>query len=164
MAPYEKFIIYTCRIKFTPPPCHNVMTVNSTRFGTGEISFSNVTLRYSDDESTPAALKSLSLKIEGGQKVGICGRTGAGKSSVLSVLFRLQEICAGNVFIDGVDIAHVPVRILRARLSIIPQDPFLFTGTVRENLDQSLDEGAKRQDDELWQALERLDALLSSFK
>ena len=82
--------------------------IDSLHFAfSGEINFCNVTLRYSEEEDAPAALKGLSLKIEGGQKVGICGRTGAGKSSVLSVLFRLHEICAGHVFIDGVDIAQV---------------------------------------------------------
>ena len=94
------------------------------------------------------------MRIEGGEKVGICGRTGAGKSSILSVLFRLEQICGGKIFIDGIDIGQVPVRFLRSRLSIIPQDPFLFTGTVRENLDQSPDD-SKVNDDELWQALER---------
>jgi len=77
-----------------------------------------------------------------------------GKSSILSVLFRLEEICGGTIYVDGVDISRVPMRFLRASLSIIPQDPFLFTGTVRENLDQS-DEGSGKSDDELWQALER---------
>ncbi len=120
----------------------------------GSIEFRNVFLRYGSDKDKEPALKNLSLKIKGGLKVGICGRTGAGKSSILSVLFRLEEICGGSILIDSVDIGEVPVRSLRSKLSIIPQDPFLFTGTVRENLDQSID-GESKSDAELWQALER---------
>ena len=126
----------------------------------GSIEFRNVTLRYKNkDDSTlvAAALEQLSLSIEGGLKVGICGRTGAGKTSVLSALFRLHEIDEGNIFIDGTDIAQVPIRALRSRLSIIPQDPFLFTGTVRENLDQSEGGNFSKSDDELWGALERFE-------
>ncbi|XP_022998363.1 ABC transporter C family member 13 isoform X3 [Cucurbita maxima] len=99
----------------------------------GRIEFQNVTLRYKP--SLPAALRDISFTILGGAQVGIIGRTGAGKSSILNSLFRLMPICAGHILVDGIDIAEVPVRDLRTRFAVVPQTPFLFEGTLRENLD-----------------------------
>ncbi|KAG7036545.1 ABC transporter C family member 13 [Cucurbita argyrosperma subsp. argyrosperma] len=99
----------------------------------GRIEFQNVTLRYKP--SLPAALRDISFTILGGAQVGIIGRTGAGKSSILNSLFRLMPICAGHILVDGTDIAEVPVRDLRTRFAVVPQTPFLFEGTLRENLD-----------------------------
>lgn len=64
-------------------------------------------------------------------QIGIIGRTGAGKSSVLNALFRLTPICTGSIFIDGIDINNIPVRDLRSRLAVVPQSPFLFEGSLR---------------------------------
>jgi len=99
----------------------------------GRVSFRDVSLRYRSN--LPLALEGVSLDIASGQKVAIVGRTGAGKSSITYALFRLVEGCAGSIYIDGVDIRTVPLNILRSRLSIIPQDPVLFQGSVRKNLD-----------------------------
>ena len=83
----------------------------------------------------PDVLSDLRLDIAPREKVGIVGRTGAGKSSILVALFRMGEVRAGAILLDGVDISAVPLPTLRSRLAIIPQDPVLFTGTLRQNLD-----------------------------
>jgi ATP-binding cassette subfamily C (CFTR/MRP) protein 1 len=100
---------------------------------TGRIEFDHVSFTYR--EGLPLVLDDLSFVIEGGQKVGIVGRTGAGKSSLLVVLLRMAELTGGAVIIDGVDISKIGLHDLRSRVAIIPQDPTLFTGTVRSNLD-----------------------------
>ena len=100
---------------------------------TGLIEFKQYCMRYRP--GLPLVLKDLTLTIAAGEKVGIVGRTGSGKSSMLSALFRLVEGAQGQILIDGVDIAGVPLKTLRSVLSIIPQDPVLFSGTLRYNLD-----------------------------
>ncbi|EWC43729.1 hypothetical protein DRE_07389 [Drechslerella stenobrocha 248] len=115
----------------------------------GETIFESVKMRYRD--GLPLVLQGLSLHIEGGEKVGIVGRTGAGKSSIMNVLFRLTELSEGKITIDGVDISKIGLQDLRSRLSIIPQDPTLFRGTVRSNLDPF----GEHADLKLWDALRR---------
>ncbi|POS75874.1 hypothetical protein DHEL01_v205730 [Diaporthe helianthi] len=83
----------------------------------------------------PSVLKGLTFEIEPGQRIGVIGRTGSGKSSFTLALFRFIEARSGRVLIDGVDIAKIGLQALRSRLSIIPQDPVLFSGTLRTNLD-----------------------------
>ena len=112
----------------------------------GSIVFKSVDLKYSPD--SPPVLKDLTFKVNPGEKIGIVGRTGAGKSSLISVLFRLVEP-GGQVFIDGVDIKSLGLHELRQKISIIPQDPSLFSGTVRENLDPFKD----YSDQSMWEAL-----------
>lgn len=90
-------------------------------------------LRYRAD--TPLVLKGISVTIEGSHKVGVVGRTGSGKSSLISVLFRLVEPAGGRILIDNIDVSTLGLADLRSRLSIIPQDPVLFDGTIRTNLD-----------------------------
>ncbi|KGO64470.1 ABC transporter, integral membrane type 1 [Penicillium expansum] len=102
---------------------------------TGTITMKNVSLRYQSNH--PQALQDVSLTINDGEKVGIIGRTGAGKSSIVSVLFRLFPLEYGSVVIDNMDIANLNLHSLRPKLAIIPQDPTLFQGTVRTNLDPS---------------------------
>ncbi|KAK3603062.1 hypothetical protein CHS0354_015755 [Potamilus streckersoni] len=115
----------------------------------GSISFHQVYMRYRDN--LPFALKNLSLEIRGTEKIGIVGRTGSGKSSLFLVLFRMVEIHKGNICIDGIDLHHLDLKDIRTRLAIIPQDPFLFSGTVRENLDPK----SLYKDSALWKVLER---------
>lgn len=115
----------------------------------GEIVLKNVEMRYR--KNLPLVLQNLSIYINGGERMGIIGRTGAGKSSIISVLFRLVEISGGSIAIDGIDISRIGLQDLRSRLTIVPQDPMLFQGTVRSNLDPF----SKRTDMELWDALRR---------
>lgn len=98
-----------------------------------DIDFKNACLRYRD--GLPLALNNLTCRIEGGKKVGICGRTGAGKSTIISALFRFTEICGGDITIDGQNIAELPLDTLRNTFAIIPQSPVLFQGTIKSNLD-----------------------------
>lgn len=114
----------------------------------GEVTFRDVHMRYR--EGTPTVLKGVNASIRGGEKVGIVGRTGSGKSSLLLCAFRIVELLHGSITIDGRDIAHVPLAILRSRLGIIPQSPTLFSGTVRFNLDPA----GEFDDAALWRAVE----------
>ncbi|KAF5304447.1 hypothetical protein FQA39_LY09643 [Lamprigera yunnana] len=113
----------------------------------GEIKFENVYLKYSTDE--PYVLKNLNYTVRSNEKIGIVGRTGAGKSSLISTLFRLVEI-EGRITIDGINIKNVCLEDLRKRLSIIPQDPVLFSGSIRKNVDP-FDEF---KDETIWKAFE----------
>jgi len=115
----------------------------------GAIKFDNVCLNYR--ENLPLVLKNVSFEVKPGEKIGICGRTGAGKSTVMNALFRVNELVDGKVVIDDVDISTIGLNDLRSKLSIIPQDPVLFHGTIRQNLDPF---GAS-SDAELWDALKR---------
>jgi ABC-type multidrug transport system fused ATPase/permease subunit len=89
------------------------------------------------------------MKVDGGGKIGVCGRTGSGKSSMMVSLFRIEEIINGQILIDDIDISTVPLSILRSKLGIIPQDPVMFSMSVRFNLDPF----NKYTDNEIWNAL-----------
>lgn len=100
----------------------------------GEVSVENLKVRYA--EHLPLVLKGITFKVAPGSRVGIIGRTGSGKSTFFQSLFRFIEAEEGRIVIDGVDIAAVPLERLRRSLAIIPQDPTLFMGTIRNNLDR----------------------------
>ncbi|XP_017108722.1 multidrug resistance-associated protein 1 isoform X4 [Drosophila bipectinata] len=114
----------------------------------GRVEFQNFQVRYR--EGLDLVLRGVSFNIKGGEKVGIVGRTGAGKSSLTLALFRIIESAGGRIAIDGVDIATMGLHMLRSRLTIIPQDPVLFSGSLRINLDPF----EVKTDDEIWKALE----------
>ncbi|XP_051926933.1 ATP-binding cassette sub-family C member 3-like isoform X2 [Hippocampus zosterae] len=114
----------------------------------GNVEFHNYSVRYR--EGLDLVLKNLTLSVKGGEKVGIVGRTGAGKSSMTLCLFRLLEAAEGEISIDDVKISEIGLHDLRSKLTIIPQEPVLFSGTLRVNLDPF----EKYSDDEVWKALE----------
>lgn len=99
----------------------------------GGIEFENVVLRYR--KGLPIVLHGITMNIVGGEKTAIVGRTGAGKSSLLTCLLRLIELEKGKITIDGVDISKIGLKDLRSRIGYLPQDPILFSGTIRSNLD-----------------------------
>lgn len=99
----------------------------------GFLQFRNVSLRYRP--GMDLTLQSLSFRVHVNEKVGIVGRTGAGKSTIALALSRIVEICRGSIEIDGINIADVPLKELRRRVTLIPQDPVLFNGSLRFNLD-----------------------------
>nr|BAA97256.1 sulphonylurea receptor 2b [Rattus norvegicus] len=114
----------------------------------GEIKIHDLCVRY--ENNLKPVLKHVKAYIKPGQKVGICGRTGSGKSSLSLAFFRMVDIFDGKIVIDGIDISKLPLHTLRSRLSIILQDPILFSGSIRFNLDPE----CKCTDDRLWEALE----------
>lgn len=115
----------------------------------GEIQFRDVCMAYRP--GLPLVLKSIRFNVKEAEKIGICGRTGAGKSSIMSALFRLSELDSGSILIDGVDISSLELKQLRSNLSIIPQDPILFNGSIRRNLDPF----NQHDDKVLWDAMRR---------
>merc|ERR1719347_2552562 len=115
----------------------------------GVIEFKDVYLRYAKEEKD--VLKGLNFKTKNNEKIGIVGRTGAGKSSLLTALFRLAEP-SGSIKVDGIEILKLGLHDLRSKLSIIPQDPLLFTGTLRRNLDPF----QEHTDDQVWKVLQEV--------
>lgn len=115
----------------------------------GRIEIIDLKVRYK--ENLPVVLRGVSCEFPGGKKIGIVGRTGSGKSTLIQALFRLIEPEGGRIIIDNIDISSIGLHDLRSRLSIIPQDPTLFEGTIRGNLDP-LEE---HSDQEIWEALDK---------
>jgi ATP-binding cassette subfamily C (CFTR/MRP) protein 1 len=152
MNSVERVLYYTFNIESEAP---DFIPENDPEPGTwplkGEIELKNASLRYRDG---PLVLKDISLKVKAGEKVGVCGRTGSGKSSLMVLLFRISEIeqDGGSVVIDGVDAAEVGTSCLRRNLSIIPQDPVIFSNSVRYNLDPF----KKATEEELWEVLKKV--------
>ncbi len=116
----------------------------------GTVQFNHYKLRYRKD--LDLVLDDITINVGAMEKVGIVGRTGAGKSSLVLALFRFVEAAGGSISIDGVDISSIGTNRLRRCITIIPQDPVLFVGSVRHNLDPF----EEHTDDVLWRALERV--------
>lgn len=114
----------------------------------GRVEFRDFQVRYR--EGLDLVLRGINFTVQGGEKVGIVGRTGAGKSSLTLALFRIIESAGGSIVIDGQDISKLGLHSLRSRLTIIPQDPVLFSGTLRINLDPF----NTHSDEDIWRSLE----------
>lgn len=115
----------------------------------GLMSFKDVTMLYRS--GLPPVLKGLTFDVQSGQKIGVCGRTGAGKSSLMSAIFRLCELDGGSITYDNIDISSLSLHTLRSNLAIIPQESVLFNGTIRKNLDPF----EEHTDAELWDVIVR---------
>lgn len=113
----------------------------------GAVAVSGLRMRYRPD--LPEVLKGVDFECPGGVKVGICGRTGSGKSSIFMALARLTDVTEGSITIDGVNTADLPLSALRRCISWVPQEPSFFSGSLRLNLDPF----RKYSDDQLWEAL-----------
>ncbi|KAL7567897.1 hypothetical protein ACA910_019617 [Epithemia clementina (nom. ined.)] len=152
MSSVERILYYSEKIE---PEADEYLPEKDPIEGTwpvsGDITIQNASMRYRDG---PLVLKDLTLNVKGGERVGIAGRTGSGKSSLMVCLFRVSEIenDGGKIFIDGVDITQIGLTTLRSNISIIPQDPIVFSNTVRYNLDPF----KKATDEEIWDTLQKV--------
>ncbi|XP_074562077.1 ABC transporter C family member 3-like isoform X1 [Curcuma longa] len=147
MISVERLLQYMA-IDSEPPLSIESNKLDSSWPSIGEIELHNLQVRYR--QNMPLVLRGLTCTFRGGMKTGIVGRTGSGKSTLIQALFRIIDPTVGRIVIDGIDISTVGLHDLRSRLSIIPQDPTMFEGTVRSNLDP-LEE---YKDEEIWKALD----------
>ncbi|MBA0651987.1 hypothetical protein Goklo_019277 [Gossypium klotzschianum] len=115
----------------------------------GKVDICDLQIRYR--LNAPLVLRGISCTFQGGHKIGIVGRTGSGKTTLISALFRLVEPAAGKIVVDGIDISTIGLHDLRSQFGIIPQDPTLFNGTVRYNLDPL----SQHTDQEIWEVLDK---------
>ncbi|KAJ1388456.1 P-loop containing nucleoside triphosphate hydrolase [Sesbania bispinosa] len=113
----------------------------------GRVEIDELQIRYRPD--APLVLRGITCTFEGGHRIGIVGRTGSGKSTLIGALFRLVEPAGGKIIVDGIDICSIGLHDLRSRFGIIPQDPTLFNGTVRYNMDPL----SQHSDQEIWEVL-----------
>ncbi|XP_069092380.1 ATP-binding cassette sub-family C member 10-like isoform X2 [Pleurodeles waltl] len=147
MVSMERIEEYSTEIPKEPE--EEVLQVASNWPTQGQVEFQNALLAYRP--GLPNALDGVNFTVSSKEKVGIVGRTGSGKSTMFMALFRMMELEEGHIFIDNINIRLVGLQALRSKLAIIPQDPFLFSGTIRENLDPR----GRHQDAELFQVLEQ---------
>uniref|UniRef100_A0A803LN55 ABC-type xenobiotic transporter n=1 Tax=Chenopodium quinoa TaxID=63459 RepID=A0A803LN55_CHEQI len=146
--PVERILQYTC-ITSEPPLVVEENRPDSSWPSFGEVSVQNLQIRYAPH--MPLVLRGITCTFHGGKKTGIVGRTGSGKSTLIQALFRIVEPAAGQIMLDGINISSIGLHDLRSRLSIIPQDPTMFEGTVRSKLDP-LEEYS---DEQIWEALDK---------
>ncbi|KDO62253.1 hypothetical protein CISIN_1g000452mg [Citrus sinensis] len=144
----ERIFQYTC-IPSEPPLEIEESRPNHSWPSHGKIDLRDLQVRYAPH--MPFVLRGISCTFPGEKKTGIVGRTGSGKSTLIQTLFRIVEPAAGQILIDGIDISLIGLHDLRTRLSIIPQDPVMFEGTVRSNVDP-LEEYT---DEQIWEALDK---------
>ncbi|KAJ0045919.1 hypothetical protein Pint_03928 [Pistacia integerrima] len=148
----ERILQYTC-IPSEPPLVIEESRPDRSWPSHGEVHIHDLQVIYWSDmpPHMPLVLRGLTCTFLGGMKTGIVGRTGSGKSTLIQTLFRIVEPAAGQIMIDGINISSIGLHDLRSRLSIIPQDPTMFEGTVRSNLDP-LEEYT---DEQIWEALDK---------
>ncbi|KAK4498512.1 hypothetical protein PRZ48_011170 [Zasmidium cellare] len=150
MVSVERLQHYATRLTREEPVNTSCVEIPGSWPSRGGIVFEKAYLQYRED--LPDALRNFNLNIRPGERIGIVGRTGAGKSTILTALLRLVNLRQGKITIDGVDIAHIALATLRSRITVVSQDPKLFRGTVRSNLDP-FDE---HPDSELLRAMQRV--------
>ncbi|KAG2404799.1 hypothetical protein LR48_Vigan03g119800 [Vigna angularis] len=144
----ERMLQYTC-IPSEPPLVVEEDRPNPSWPSYGEVDIQDLQVRYAPH--LPLVLRGITCKFGGGLKTGIVGRTGSGKSTLIQTLFRIVEPTCGQIMIDNINISSIGLHDLRSKLSIIPQDPTMFEGTVRNNLDP-LEEYT---DEQIWEALDK---------
>ncbi|KAJ1819758.1 Multidrug resistance-associated protein 1 [Coemansia sp. RSA 2598] len=143
----SRYFVYTEKLEREAPSIIENSRPPADWPHSGAIEFSDFKMRYR--QGIDLALKGISFSVKSCEKVGIVGRTGAGKSSITFALTRIVEAAGGTIKIDGIDISTIGLHDLRSCISVIPQDPALFKGTLRENLDPY----KQFTDDELWEAI-----------
>jgi ABC-type multidrug transport system fused ATPase/permease subunit len=149
MSSVERILNYSHQIEQESTTESAEVTDTASWPSDGALRFRNASMRY---RNGPPVLRNLSFEIKPGEKIGICGRTGSGKSSLMVALFRICELAEGYIQLDEVDISKVDLETLRSNLSIIPQGPVLFSNTVKFNLDPTL----THDDETLWEALRKV--------
>ena len=151
MNSVERVLYYTNKIDVEPDEFLDEDPPADTWPSTGAIEFRNASMRYRDG---PLVLKKVSLKVNPGERIGVCGRTGSGKSSLMIALFRISDIedDGGAIMIDGINTKEIVTSTRRLNISIIPQEPVIFPNSVRYNLDPF---GAC-SDAELWEVIEKV--------
>ncbi|KAI9449895.1 ABC transporter [Lactarius psammicola] len=149
MNSVERIVYYARDLEQEPP--HEIPEQKPPTLwpSNGRLEINEAVLKYRPE--LPIVLKGLSMSVEGGEKIGIVGRTGVGKSSIMVALFRIVELVSGSISIDGIDISKLGLNDVRKAISIIPQDSTLFSGTLRFNLDPF----GQHDDARLWDALRR---------
>ncbi|KAI3510254.1 hypothetical protein L1887_25787 [Cichorium endivia] len=151
----ENSIISVERIfQYMSIPIEGPLTVESTWLNNlwpshGEVDIRDLQVRYAPH--LPLVLRGITCSFHGGTKTGIVGRTGSGKSTLIQTLFRMVEPSAGEIFIDEINISSIGLHDLRSRLSILPQDPTMFQGSLRTNLDPL----EQYTDEQIWEALDK---------
>ncbi|XP_042490578.1 ABC transporter C family member 3-like [Macadamia integrifolia] len=145
---FERMLQYAC-IPCEPPLLVEENKPSCEWPSQGKIDIVDIQVRYAPH--LPLVLRGLTCTFPGGMKIGIVGRTGCGKSTLVQAIFRMFELTAGQIWIDDINISKIGLHNLRSRLSIIPQDPTIFEGTLRSNLDP-LDEYT---DEQIWEALDK---------
>lgn len=148
MISVERVLQYTELTSEAPQIVENCRPPNNWP-STGTIHFQNLQIRYA--KHLPSVLKNITCTFPGKKKIGVVGRTGSGKSTLIQAIFRIVEPREGSIIIDDVDICKIGLHDLRSRLSIIPQDPTMFDGTVRGNLDPH----QHYSDTDIWKALDK---------
>jgi ABC-type multidrug transport system fused ATPase/permease subunit len=116
----------------------------------GDLEFQNVSLRYAD--YLPLVLKNVSFKVKSGSRVGLVGRTGSGKSTIFQSVYRFVDIVSGHILLDGQPIHQIPLKRVRKNLAVIPQDPALFMGSLRSNIDRY----KQVTDEKVWEVLKKV--------
>ncbi|KAL5035647.1 hypothetical protein RTP6_003309 [Batrachochytrium dendrobatidis] len=148
MNAVERVEYYANSVAIEPPEITDVRPPSGWP-NTGNIEFKDISMKYAPD--LPLVLQNVSFSISNNEKIGVVGRTGSGKSSLIQALFRMVEVESGSIVVDGMTTGKLGLADLRSGLGIIPQDPILFSGTFRQNLDPL----GSYTDSELWGALEQ---------